>query len=247
MRVSSAKTNNAIAVQGLRVRLAGTVVLDDVYFDVPTGSMTAIIGPNGSGKTTLLRAILGLVDIEHGAVTLFGGSREEMRHRIGYVPQRFEFDRTFPITVREFLGLARRATTEVAHVAHTIREVGLPPSVLHKRIGALSGGQLQRVLIAQAILNNPDLLVLDEPVTGIDVAGEEAVMQVLTHLKETHGTTIVIVSHDISMIADAVDEVVCVNRRLICAGPPNKTLTHKRLTELYGNNVHPIDHSHPHG
>lgn len=247
MRMPSAKTSNAVDVERLHVTLGGTVVLDDVTFSVRSGSMTAVIGPNGSGKTTLVRAVLGLVDADRGTVRLFGGDRKEMRHRIGYVPQRFEFDRSFPMTVREFLDLARRPTTATEHIAHTIREVGLPTSVLSKRIGTLSGGQLQRVLIAQAILNNPDLLVLDEPITGIDVTGEEAVMHVLNHLKETHGTTIILVSHDLGMIAESVDDVVCVNRRLICAGPPDKTLTHKRLSELYGGHARPFGHEHPHG
>lgn len=243
---SSAKTaNDAISVEKLTVIFAGASVLEDVSFRVPRGCMTAIIGPNGSGKTTLLRAMLGLVD-HQGVVRMFGGNRSEMRHRIGYVPQRFEFDRSFPITVREFLDLARRRETPKEHIVHTIREVGLPVSTLTKRVGALSGGQLQRVLIAQAILNSPDILFLDEPATGIDVAGEEAVMHVLEHLKETHGTTIVIVSHDLGMIAESVDEVVCINRRLICAGPPGKTMTHKHLSALYGGHAKRVHHGHTH-
>lgn len=243
---SSAKTaNDAIRVERLTVTFAGTSVVEDVSFSVPRGCMTAIIGPNGSGKTTLLRAMLGLVDYE-GTVRMFGGDRNEMRHRIGYVPQRFEFDRSFPITVREFLNLARRSETPKEHITHTIREVGLPLATLTKRVGALSGGQLQRVLIAQAILNSPDILFLDEPATGIDVAGEEAVMHVLAHLKETHGTTIVIVSHDLGMIAESVDEVVCINRRLICAGPPEQTMTSPHLAALYGKHTKPVHHGHSH-
>lgn len=246
MRNSSVKTaNDAVRVDTLSVTLAGTVILDDVSFSVPRGSMTAIIGPNGSGKTTLLRSMLGLVEYQ-GSVRMFGGERSEMRHRIGYVPQRFEFDRSFPITVREFLNLARRHETPKEHIAHTIREVGLPVATLTKRVGTLSGGQLQRVLIAQAILNSPDILFLDEPSTGIDVAGEEAVMHVLDHLKETHGTTIVIVSHDLGMIAESVDQVVCINRRLICAGPPGKTMTPKHLSALYGGHAKPVHHGHAH-
>ena len=246
MRNSSAKiANDAISVGKLSVTIAGTAVLEDVSFSIARSSMTAIIGPNGSGKTTLLRAMLGLVEHE-GTVRMFGGERNEMRHRIGYVAQRFEFDRTFPITVQEFLNLARRRETPKEHVSHTIREVGLPIGTLNKRVGTLSGGQLQRVLIAQAILNSPDILFLDEPATGIDVTGEEAVMHVLDHLKETHGTTIVIVSHDLGMIAEAVDEVVCINRRLICAGPPQETMTHKHLSNLYGGRAKPVHHGHTH-
>lgn len=244
MRASSAKTSNdAVRVSGLSVTLQNSVIIDDVSFAVAKGSMTAIIGPNGSGKTTLLRAMLGLVP-HTGDVAFFGAARHDMRRRIGYVPQRFDFDRTFPITVREFLNLARQPQTSTEHMGHTLREVGLPLSVLSARVGTLSGGQLQRVLIAQAILNNPDILFLDEPATGIDVTGEEAVMQVLTHLKETHGTTIIIVSHDLGMIAESVDHVVCINHTVICAGTPEKTMTAPHLAKLYGNHTKPVHHHH---
>lgn len=239
MRVSSHKTtNDAIHVDGLSVTLGNNVILDDVSFCVPRGSMTAIIGPNGSGKTTLLRAILELVP--YTGTVKFSDSVT----RVGYVPQRFDFDRSFPITVREFLNLARNSATKKEQLSNTIREVALPLSILSARVGTLSGGQLQRVLIAQAILNNPNVLFLDEPATGIDVSGEEAVMHVLEHLKETHGTTVVIVSHDLGMIAEAVDHVVCINRTLVCTGSPEKTMTAKHLHTLYGGHAKPVHHEH---
>ena len=241
MRDSSAKTtNDAIRVDGLSVTLEGNVVVNDVSFRVPSGSMTAIIGPNGSGKTTLLRAMLGLVPFS-GNVTFACGTP---RGHIGYVAQRFDFDRSFPITVREFLNLTRNRTTNKDHLGHTLREVGLPLSMLSARVGTLSGGQLQRVLIAQAILNNPSILFLDEPATGIDVHGEEAVMHVLHHLKETHGTTVVIVSHDLGMIAEQVDHVVCINHTLVCTGTPEKTMTEKHLKTLYGGHAKRVEHEH---
>lgn len=244
MPVSSHKTTNpAIRVDGLSVTLGHTLVVEDVSFVVPSGSMTAVIGPNGSGKTTLLRAMLGLTP-HTGTVEFFGTSDTEMRRRVGYVPQRFDFDRSFPITVAEFLNLARSRSTDKTHVGHTVREVGLPLSILSARVGTLSGGQLQRVLIAQAILNNPDVLFLDEPATGIDVSGEEAVMHVLQHLRETHGTTVVIVSHDLGMIAEAVDHVVCINRTLVCTGSPEKTMTERHLHTLYGGHAKPVHHHH---
>ncbi|MBI1907902.1 metal ABC transporter ATP-binding protein [Candidatus Uhrbacteria bacterium] len=246
MRAASAKTNNApaICVDGLSVTYGDVAVLDDVSFDIPRGSITAIIGPNGSGKTTLLRAMLGLVP-HKGTVAVFGEAIRKAHDRIGYVPQRFDFDRTFPMTVGEFLTLYRRKGGETPE--HIIREVGLQKPILAKTLGTLSGGQLQRVLIAQAIINNPALLFLDEPSTGIDVAGEAALYDVLAHLNETHGTTIVLVSHDLSMLADIVDHVVAVNRRLVCVGTPERALTPKRLAELYGSRAKSLHHDHSHG
>lgn len=243
---SSAKINKlpAVSVDRLRVSFDDAVILDDLSFDIPNGKITAIIGPNGSGKTTLLRAILGLVP-HRGSIAFSGKSLRQAHAQIGYVPQRFDFDRTFPLTVNEFLNLYRRTTGNSAE--NVVREVGLQKSILNKKLGTLSGGQLQRIMIAQAIINNPTLLFLDEPSTGIDVAGEAALYDILAHLKDTHGATIVLVSHDLSMLADVVDHVIAVNRKLICVGTPQKALTPKRLTELYGNRAKALTHEHSHG
>lgn len=243
---SSAKINKlpAVSVDRLRVSFGDAVILDDVSFDIPSGKITAIIGPNGSGKTTLLRAMLGLVP-HRGSVAFSSKSLRQAHTHIGYVPQRFDFDRTFPLTVHEFLNLYRR--TDGNSPEDVIREVSLQKSILNKKLGTLSGGQLQRILIAQAIINNPTLLFLDEPSTGIDIAGEAALYDILTHLKDTHEATIVLVSHDLSMLADVVDHVVAVNRKLICVGTPQKALTPKRLTELYGNRAKALTHEHSHG
>ncbi len=242
---ASTKTNSpAICVDHVSVRYGDVTVLDDITFDVPRGSITAVIGPNGSGKTTLLRAILGLVPYQ-GTIRVLNESLHETYARIGYVPQRFDFDRTFPMNVEEFLNISRRPGSNLP--ANVIREVGLQKTILNKKLGELSGGQLQRILIAQAIINNPDLLLLDEPSTGIDIAGEAAIYDVLAHLRDTHDTTIFMVSHDLSMIADIVDNIVAINRKLVCVGTPSKALTPKRLKELYGGHTRSIGHDHGHG
>lgn len=237
--------STAIEVSHLSVRYGDVTVLDDVSFRVAPKTIVAVIGPNGSGKTTLMKSILGLVPSD-GQVTLFGNPRDAMQSRVGYVPQRFDFDRSFPLTVREFLNLARHAHTPVAHIDHAITDVALPTAIADRRLGTLSGGQLQRVLIAHAIMNDPAILFLDEPSTGIDVAGEAAVYDVLEHLRRAHGTTIFLVSHDLAMIADVVDEVICVNQRVLGVGKPDATLTPKKLSELYGGRAVHIDHGHRH-
>ena len=238
------KTNNAIEARDVSVAYDGKNVLENVTFSLQKGRLAAVIGPNGSGKTTLIRALLGLVPLESGSVTIFGKTIHEARHSIGYVPQFFAFDKQFPITVVEFLRLARASQASNHQIDEAIKEVGLVPAILSARIGTLSGGQLQRILIAQAILHKPKLLILDEPATGIDVAGEQAFYDVIHHLHEEHKTTIILVSHDLSMVMNRVDEVICVNKELLCMGPPKGTLNRETLTQLFGEDTSFYAHGH---
>jgi zinc transport system ATP-binding protein len=254
MPKSSATTSSeldAIAVDHLSVVFGDNVVLHDVSFAVKQGEVAAIIGPNGSGKTTLLKAILGLVPTTEGSIRVFGQHLHSVRRLIGYAPQRFDFDRQFPITVREFMDLARHPHTPAGAVAEKIKDVGLAPRMLDELLGSLSGGQLQRVLIAQAILNDPSILFLDEPASGIDIAGEATFYEIIEHLNREHRTTVLLVSHDLAMVSKTVDNVICVSGSLLCYGPPNVALTAKKLKELFGDHryyehgSHPGEH--PHG
>lgn len=242
MSKPSPTTSNAVSVKDLRVRFDEHVILENISFTIPQNSITAVIGPNGSGKTTLIKAILGLMPIDEGEIALFDQPLNHVRRVIGYVPQRFEFDRQFPMMVVEFMELARHKHTDRATVREAIKDVGLKSSVLTQQVSSLSGGQLQRVLIAQAILNQPKLLVLDEPAAGIDVVGEAAFFQMIDRLRKVHGTTIIIVSHDIAFVSNAVDYVVCVNKKLMCSGPPSMALTKKNLEHLFGSSH--IHHHH---
>lgn len=243
----------AIAVDGCTVAYGGVTVLDGVSFSVAQGEVAALIGPNGSGKTTLMRAVLGLAPTVAGSIRIFGKHLHAVRDMIGYVPQRFDFDRDFPITVREFMDLARHPHCPPERIPEKIKEVGLPARVLDQRLGNLSGGQLQRVLIAQAILNNPAILFLDEPSSGIDIAGEATLYEIIEHLNVEHSTTILLVSHDIGLVSDLVDNVICVNKKLLCYGPPRTALTLRKMNELFGpregfyEHGHPEGHSHPPG
>lgn len=232
----------AIKAEHVTVAFGPHVAVEDVSFEVREGSVTALIGPNGSGKTTMLRAILGLQAVTKGSVAVFGRHPHDAHGDIGYVPQRFAFDVEFPITVREFMALSRQPACASCSADQAIADVGLPPGILDARLGALSGGQLQRVLIAQAILNNPPLLILDEPSTGVDVAGEAAFYEVLKHLNKDHGTTVLIVSHDLSVVSRMVDDVLCLNRRLLCAGPTDVALSRKNVAGLFGQETDVYEH-----
>lgn len=243
MSKSSPTTNSAVHVQNLSVHFDEHVVLENITVTVPEGSITAVIGPNASGKTTLVRAILGLVPHDRGTVTIFNQPLDHVRKTIGYVPQRFEFDRQFPMTIAEFMELARHKHTSRQAVSEALNAVGLKNSIINKQLGTLSGGQLQRVLIAQATLNKPKLLILDEPSAGIDVVGEAAFFHMIDRLRSVHDTTVIIVSHDISFVATSVDHVICVNQKLMCSGPPKLALTEKNLEHLFGAaNIHHHHH-----
>lgn len=243
-----------VCVKDVSVNYGRFKALEHVSFDLEKGQAAAVIGPNGSGKTTLIRAMLGLVPLHEGAIEIMGLSPVKARNFVGYVPQRFDFDPSFPITVGEFMHLTRKPTTPLEKVEEKIKEVGLVPAILGKRLGSLSGGQLQRVLVASAILDDPEILILDEPATGIDVVGEATFYDAVNHLKEEHGTTVIIVSHDIGVVSDFVDSVICINRKMMCSGPPKTTLTEKNLKELFGHHASfyghkghgTTTHGHPH-
>lgn len=247
---SRSKTTNektpAIFAENLTVKYDEHIVVDNVSFSVERGTVTAVVGPNGSGKTTLMKALLGLIPFSGEALVL-GQHFHKVRGHVGYVPQRFTFDRDFPITVEEFLRLALEDHCLSSRISTVVKEVGLTPLVLHRRLGHLSGGQLQRVLIAQAILGDPAILFLDEPSTGIDMAGETAIHDVIEHLNKEHGTTVLMVSHDIAMISCLVDQVLCLNKKLLCSGPPKKALTQKSLGDLFGSRHSLFEHHQHHG
>ena len=222
-----------ISVRNLAVTLNNHRVLDGVAFDVDAGDIVAIIGPNGSGKTTLLRAMLGLVPYT-GEVSVLGlapGRRPSLSSKIGYVPQRLEFDRTMPVTVRELLSifLAKGRTPD----RPMLRLVGVE-TLLDRMVGILSGGEFQRVLLALALLNRPEILFLDEPASSIDIEGAQEMYNLIEALRKEKGITVLLVSHDVDVVYRYATKVLCVNHRLLCHGAPRETLTKEVMEKLYG-------------
>jgi zinc/manganese transport system ATP-binding protein len=247
-RLTDGSNLPAISVKNLTVEFGPVRTVDDISFEIPQGAVAAMIGPNGSGKTTVIKAMLGLIPKSSGQVRMFGHHLHVARELIGYVPQRFNFDRDFPMTVYEFMDLARRLHCgrhfPTSSIAQKIREVGLPEKILEANLGALSGGQLQRVLIAQAIINDPLILILDEPAANIDIAGEANLYEILEHLNRRHNTTVVMVTHEIAMISHLVDTVICINHRMVCYGPPTSALTEGKIIELFGEKAGLFEHDH---
>jgi len=235
--------NNAIvSVQNLSVRRNGREIISNIHADIAAGEIAAVIGPNGAGKSTLIQAILGLLPYS-GTVRILGRNPRESLRDIGYVPQRFSFDnKNFPLTVLEFLRLSAHPG---ADIPLALREVEMEHNQ-HRKLGELSGGQLQRVLIAQAIVNQPKLLVLDEPTSGIDLEGEKDFYEIIRHQNQDHGVTVLMVSHEVNMVYAYATQVICLNKNLFCFGRPKDAITKEVLEKLYGSDVSMTEHHHHH-
>ncbi len=229
-------------------------VLEGINLTVEAGDFLGIIGPNGSGKTTLLRIMLGLLEPEHGQVRLFGHPPSAFRQwgRLGYVPQKATLDPALPATVQEVvatglvpaLGLwGRVGATERGRIQEVLTHVGMDAHA-GARIGALSTGQQQRVLIARALVSNPELLILDEPTGGVDPEAQTSFYALLHHLNRERDVTLILVSHDIGVVAKEVTKLACLNRRLIFHGRPADFLSDAALTALYGPSVRVVSHQH---
>lgn len=237
-------------VTGVNLSLRGQPILQDIALRLEQGRILTVIGLNGSGKTTLLKVILGLVKPDQGRIWLRPGSR------IGYMPQRLSIDETLPMTVQRFMQLGVRQVRGKAglqKVQAALAETGAE-RVLGTPLQALSGGELQRVLLARALLREPDLLVLDEPVQAVDVAGQYELYDLISTIRDRHHCGILLVSHDLHLVLPASDQVICMNHHICCAGTPEHVTQHPAFRQLFGQERarhmaiyrHHHDHQHDH-
>jgi len=244
-----------VEVRDLRVSLGGQEILRGVNLHIPSGQLVALIGPNGSGKTTLLRALLGLQKAATGEIRLFGQTdMKAALPRIGYVPQRLNIERSFILSVREFLALRLRETrhwfwqakrrTE-SLIQKSLAEIGVE-NLLDQPLATLSGGQLQRVLIAFSLLHKPELLLLDEPTAGVDAPGEESFYDLIATIQKRRHLTVVLVSHDLSMVYRHADWVYALNGVICCEGQPDQIMNSESLKQAFGIHVSPYHHHHAH-
>ena len=242
----------AIEVRDLTLVRDGHRVLEDVSMNVRAGETAMLIGANGSGKTTLLKAVLGLLPYQKGWVRVFGIKLNKVRGEIGYVPQAATFDKTFPVTAAEVVGMnlwnaGLQDEERRARVVWALEQVQAR-SFAKEQIGELSGGQLQRVLIARAVARRPRLLILDEPATGIDAQGEEEFYGLLRRLKAEQELTVLMVSHDVDVVYRYATHVVCLNGKLVCEGAPKEALTEETFRQMYGDDQSLYRHREvPHG
>jgi ABC-type Mn2+/Zn2+ transport system ATPase subunit len=243
----------AVEVRDLHVAFGGLPVLRGVDMRVPQGQIVALIGPNGSGKTTLLRCLLGLQKFSQGDIRIFGErDLKKVLPRIGYVPQRLALERSFILSVREFLALRLRETQHWFWCSHKQLDERIRPALanigveglLDRPIAQLSGGQLQRVLIAFALLRRPDLLLLDEPTAGVDTPGEKTFYDLIADVQRQHKLTVILVSHDLSMVYSHASRVYALNGVICCEGPPAEVMNAESLKQAYGLHAAPYAHHH---
>ncbi len=242
-----------LSLSGITVQLGTTRALDDVSFEIVPGEIVTVIGPNGAGKTTLARVAIGTVHPDAGMVTRRAGLKT------GYVPQRFAIDPTLPLSVDRLMQLTQRAAKQ--DIAHALDQVG----ALHlsgRQITHLSGGEFQRVLLARALLGKPDLLILDEPSSGIDFSGQAQLYDLISQVRAQTGVAVLMISHDLHVVMAATDRVLCLNTHLCCAGTPDAISNDPAYRELFGieagqslalyhhhhDHAHDLDgHVHKHG
>jgi zinc transport system ATP-binding protein len=222
---------NVLEVERLTVRFGRTTVLENLSFEVRRGTSLAVLGPNGSGKTVLFKALLGALPHE-GSVRWAPGAR------LGYVPQKLDIERDLPVTGRDFL-LAKAVVsgTPRADIEQASRTVGFGPELSRQPIGALSGGQFQRLLVAAALLGRPAVLLLDEPTAGVDEPGQQTLYERLDLLRDEQAMTTLVISHDLSVVYAHATSVLCLTRQSPCFGPPKSVLTPELLERLYGARI----------
>jgi len=225
--------DKVLEVAHLSVRFGAMQVLRDLSFHVARGSSLAVIGPNGSGKTVLFRALIGAIAFE-------GTIRWAPGIRIGYVPQKLDLERDIPVTGVDFLR-ARAALMKgaVADTAHALAQVGVSQDVAEQPIGTLSGGQFQRLLVAFALVGNPNVILLDEPTAGMDEPGQEQINELLRRLQQEQGLTVLFISHELTVVYQYAVNVLCLSRQQTCLGPPQAILTPDLLRQMYGS---PVDY-----
>jgi ABC-type Mn2+/Zn2+ transport system ATPase subunit len=226
-------TEPILEVKNLNVKLDGVEIIKDLSFKVEEKEVLVILGPNGSGKTTLLRTLLGLLP--------YKGEIIWKTKNISYLPpqeliQRKELP---PLNIGEFFRFKKASIKKIVEI---IKAVGLEPDILKKKFGTLSTGQFQRMIIAWALVDDPKVLIFDEPTSGIDLGGQETIYSLLHKFWKEQGLTILLVTHDLSTVWGHADNVLCLNKKMLCYGRPKKVLTPQRLEELYGTDIKFYEH-----
>ena len=228
-----------LRIQNLSVKLGNEQILSDINLHVHCGEMVAVIGPNGAGKSTLIKAILGQQDYE-GVISFSSPGQRDRKLKIGYVPQSPTFDPGDPVSVADlfaccigtrpaFLGTSKAMREKIVECLERVQAEDL----IDNRIGTLSGGELQRVLLALALEPLPNLLILDEPLSGVDVEGMDILMEMLDDIRKTYDLSILMITHDFSALRNYADQVVLIDRQIVCQGSAHEVLDSDAFREVF--------------
>lgn len=237
-----------LELRGVSVRYGGRLALESVSLSIPHGAQVALVGPNGAGKSTLFKAMMGLVPLTAGEMLIHGRPACEYRDPVAYVPQREEVDWRFPVTVFDVVAMGRygrgrwlkRLTDTDRQVARqSLERLGIG-GLAQRPIGELSGGQQQRVFLARSLAQEPHVLLLDEPFTGVDISTREATLELLQNLRD-QSVTVMVSTHDLDLASARFDQVVLLNRRLISAGTPKEVFTQEHLHDAFGGQMVAVD------
>lgn len=224
-----------LQVNNLSVSFGDEKILDDLSFKIKKGENLAVVGPNGAGKTVLLKSLLGILPYS-GEIKWSEGAK------LSYVPQKILPEKNLPFNVGEFFGIKNISPAQAREI---LISVGImEENFVKKRIGTLSSGQLQRTLVAWGLVGDPTVLLFDEPTAGIDVGGEETIFNLLVKIEKERNLTIIMVTHDMSVVYGLADSVLCLNKKLICRGVPSEALNPESIKRLYGEDVVFYKHEH---
>jgi len=244
-------TEPALKIDNLSVELDGHTILKDISFTTDVGSVTAVIGPNGAGKSVLLKCILKLLPKKSGEIEIMGinhNNYQRIAPMISYIPQKINVDRLFPLTVSGLFSLKSPRPISMSGVEkqrmYDLLEKTNTTHLINKRLSILSGGQLQRIILAYSLMDNPKILLLDEPAAGIDVEGQDTIYSLLSRIQKEEKLTMMLISHELQIVMNYATQVLCLNKKLMCAGAPSKVLTNETLQHMYGAEVGHFLHGH---
>lgn len=243
MNTSDQESTPLVRARDIHKSFGGRTILQGINFTLRHSSVVTLVGPNGAGKTTLVRILLGLVDADQGTV------ERRPKLRVGYMPQRVSVQPTLPLTVERFLRTSSAGKREsIVPILQRLRIEHLQ----NQQLIAISGGEFQRVLLARALMQQPQLLILDEPAQGVDLSGQAELYRLISGLRDEFQCGVLMISHDLQLVMSATDEVVCLNHHICCHGKPEQVSNHPAFIELFGPNlqqglaVYTHDHNHEH-